>query len=179
MSTIKSSRYVSPIKTLVEDWDRRLQLFSKTLDEWIVCQKKYINLKQIFLTSDIQRQLTQETKIFNQVEKFWKELMRRTDDKPNAIRATTAPGLLESLQAYGLQMEKIQKSLEDYFETKRLIFPRLYFLSNEDLLEIISQSKEPLKIQVSVKMRVMILFVHHGHFFQDVLFRIERMCSRI
>jgi len=147
MSTIKSSRYVAPIKIQVEDWDRRLTLFSKTLDEWIVCQKRWLYLKQIFSTADIQRQLTAETKIFNQIEKFWRELMRKTDDKPNALRAATAPGLFESLQSYAVQMEKIQRSLEDYFETKRLIFPRLYFLSNEDLLDILSQSKEPLKIQ--------------------------------
>jgi hypothetical protein len=38
--------------------------------------------------------------------------MRRTDDKPNALRAATAPGLFEQLQAYGVQMEKIQRSLE-------------------------------------------------------------------
>ena len=67
MSTIKSSRYVGPIKTQVEDWDRRLTLFSKTLDEWIVCQKRWCYLKQIFSTADIQRQLSQETKVFNQV----------------------------------------------------------------------------------------------------------------
>lgn len=74
--------------------------------------------------------------------------MRKTDEKPNAMRAATTPGLLESLQTNNLQMEKIQRSLEDYFETKRLVFPRLYFLSNEDLLDILSQSKDPLKIQV-------------------------------
>ena len=67
MATIKSSRYVGPIKMLVEDWDRRLTLFSKTLDEWIVCQKRWLYLKQIFVTPDIQRQLTQEAKIFAQV----------------------------------------------------------------------------------------------------------------
>lgn len=67
MTTIKSSSYVGPIKTLVEDWDRRLTLFSKTLDEWILCQKRWLYLKQIFSTPDIQRQLTNETKIFNQV----------------------------------------------------------------------------------------------------------------
>lgn len=38
--------------------------------------------------------------------------MRRTDDKPNALRAATAPGLFENLQAYAVQMEKIQRSLE-------------------------------------------------------------------
>lgn len=70
MATIKSSRYVGPIKTLVEDWDRRLTLFSKTLDEWIISQKRWLYLKQIFATPDIQRQLVSESKTFNQVIKF-------------------------------------------------------------------------------------------------------------
>ncbi len=68
MTTIKTSRYVGPIKNQVEDWDRRLSLFSKTLDEWILCQKRWLYLKQIFSTPDIQRQLVQETKVFNQVK---------------------------------------------------------------------------------------------------------------
>ena len=38
--------------------------------------------------------------------------MRKTDDKPNAMRAATTPGLLENLQSVNLQMEKIQRSLE-------------------------------------------------------------------
>ena len=71
MATIKSSRYVGPIKVLVEDWDRRLVLFSKTLDEWIICQKRWLYLKQIFSTQDIQRQLVQEAKTFNNVNKTY------------------------------------------------------------------------------------------------------------
>jgi hypothetical protein len=67
MTTIKTSRFVGPIKNQVEDWDRRLVLFSKTLEEWILCQKRWLYLKQIFSTPDIQRQLIQETKVFNQV----------------------------------------------------------------------------------------------------------------
>lgn len=54
------------------------------------------------------------------IEKFWKDLMRKTDDKPNALRAATTPGLFESLQSYATQMEKIQRSLEVF--TQSLIF---------------------------------------------------------
>lgn len=67
MATIKASRYVGPIKTQVEDWDRKLILFAKTLEEWTDSQKKWLYLDQIFAAPDIQRQLPQETKIFLQV----------------------------------------------------------------------------------------------------------------
>lgn len=62
-------------------------------------------------------------------------------------QAGTTPGWLEIFQGCNQTLEKVQQSLADYLEIKRTAFPRFYFLSDEELLEILSQSKNPRAVQ--------------------------------
>ena len=60
-------------------------------------------------------------------------------------------GLPETLSQISAKLEEIQKALDLYLETKRQIFPRFYFLSNDDLLEILGQSQNPEAMQPHLK----------------------------
>ncbi|XP_043915244.1 dynein axonemal heavy chain 6 [Protopterus annectens] len=147
IATIASSRYVGPIKLRVDEWQKQLSLFNQTLDEWLTCQRNWLYLESIFSAPDIQRQLPAEAKMFLQVDKSWKDIMRKVNRLPNALRAATQPGLLEMFQNNNALLDQIQKCLEAYLESKRVIFPRFYFLSNDELLEILAQTRNPQAVQ--------------------------------
>ncbi|TMW63012.1 hypothetical protein Poli38472_005630 [Pythium oligandrum] len=147
ISTIMGSRFIGAIQDEVEGWRKRLVTLQETLDEWLLVQKNWIYLENIFSAPDIQRQLPDASKIFQHVDASWKTIMRRTFETPHVLTAGTFPGIKETLQQHNTHLDRIQKNLEDYLETKRMAFPRFYFLSNDELLEILAQSKNPQAVQ--------------------------------
>nr|XP_031294136.1 dynein heavy chain 14, axonemal [Camelus dromedarius] len=147
LATVKGTSYLGPIKDLADEWDQNLTLFSYTLEEWMNCQRNWLYLEPIFHSTEIQRQLPAEAKLFSQVISMWKEIMLKIQNKLDALRITTSAGVLEILQNCNVYLEYIKKSLEDYLEIKRMAFPRFYFLSNAELLSILAESRNPESVQ--------------------------------
>ena len=50
--------------------------------------------------------------MFNTVDKAWKDIMRRVEDRPNALKSAITPGTLDILQTCNQNLEKIQRNLE-------------------------------------------------------------------
>ena len=57
-------------------WEKKLRLFSETLDVWLAVQRAWMYLESIFKAADIQRQLPNEYKDFDRVNKMWLGLMK-------------------------------------------------------------------------------------------------------
>ena len=58
------------------------------------------------------------------------------------MKLLAIPNLLDNLSKTFDTLEIIEKSLEEYLEVKRTSFPRFYFLSNEELLEILAKQND-------------------------------------
>nr|XP_042114676.1 dynein axonemal heavy chain 14 isoform X2 [Peromyscus maniculatus bairdii] len=147
IATMKGSSYLRPIKDLVNEWHQNLSLFSYTIEEWMRCQRDWLYLEPIFNSLEIQKQLSAETKLFSQVLVMWRDIMSRVQNKLNALQITISTGVLDVLKICNEHLENIKKSLEDYLEIKRMAFPRFYFLSNTELMEILADSRNPDSVQ--------------------------------
>jgi dynein heavy chain len=141
------SLFKGPFEEEIDEWNTRLLRVSETLDEWLKCQRSWMYLQPIFDSDDIMKQLPTEGKRFKHVDQTWRQEMNNTRENPKIIECCAVEGLLEKWRECNVYLDMVQKGLEDYLETKRNAFARFYFLSNDELLEILSQSKDPTRVQ--------------------------------
>lgn len=77
--------------------------------------------------------------------------MKKVSKSPLVMDTINIPGILKSLERLADLLAKIQKALGEYLERERSAFPRFYFVGDEDLLEIIGNSKNVEKLQKHFK----------------------------
>ncbi|KAB0795300.1 hypothetical protein PPYR_12139 [Photinus pyralis] len=154
LSTMKSTRYVEPFIKDVDYWEKTLSYVMETLEVALVVQRQWLYLENIFGGEDIRKQLPQESQDFEDLTQDWIQITTAMYQAGTALRAThiqPPPALLNVMNKMNDQLELIQRALERYLETKRHIFPRFYFISNDDMLEILGNSKKPEAIQPHFK----------------------------
>ena len=73
-------------------------------------------------------------------------MMRDAPDVTNVVEACNVDDRLENLERMLSLLEMCEKALQDYLETKRIAFPRFYFVAPADLLDILSKGTNPQQI---------------------------------
>lgn len=148
------SPFKKPFEEEIMEWNYKLITLSDILEEWAKVQMQWMYLQPIFDSPDIAKHLAQENKKFKHVDTQWKAIMTTANRDKNVLKICfpefepkDSNQLLEKLKRANEDLEDIQKKLNDYLERKREAFARFYFLSNDELLEILSQTKDPTAVQ--------------------------------
>ena len=104
-------------------------------------------LEPIFTYEDISKSLSEENKKFQLVLQKWVHSMSWVEKNKKVLDLSNNERLLDDLKQMYVLIEDIQKALEYHLEAKRIDFPRFFFLSNDDLISVLAETREPSNIQ--------------------------------
>ena len=146
LQNLGSNKYVQGTKfqEIVDDWQKKLGTVDSVLSVWADVAKKWSMLESVFIGSqDIRVQLPDDSKRFDGVNTEFTNMMRDAPDVTNVVEACNVDERLENLERMLGLLEMCEKALQDYLETKRIAFPRFYFVAPADLLDILSKGTNP------------------------------------
>lgn len=141
------SPYKRPFAERISNWDAKLKTVQEVLDTWMQCQRQWLYLEPIFSSDDIITQLPVESKRFTTMDRTWRRIMAQSKQNPNVLDSCSDAKLLDSFKECNKLLELVAKGLSAYLESKRAAFPRFFFLSDDELLQILSQTKDPTAVQ--------------------------------
>uniref|UniRef100_A0A674GSU7 Dynein axonemal heavy chain 17 n=1 Tax=Taeniopygia guttata TaxID=59729 RepID=A0A674GSU7_TAEGU len=147
LQNVLASKYRAFFLQRAQDWQEKLSTTDTVINTWFEVQRKWSHLETIFIASeDTRSQLPEESKKFDTIDEDFRDLMADAVQTPNVIECTNKPRLHTRLEALQERLAVCEKALAEYLETKRLAFPRFYFVSSADLLDILSKGTEPLEV---------------------------------
>ena len=115
-------------------------------------QRQWIYLEAIFASQqDQDRQLIGDINKFGILNNRISVHMDRIKSKPNILVALLVDSFYNDLDDISKRLDESQKVLFSLLETKRGAFPRFYFLANDDLFELLGNSKDPGKVNKHIK----------------------------
>ncbi|KAM4581026.1 dynein axonemal heavy chain 11 [Odontesthes bonariensis] len=149
LQSVFLSKHVDHFLFQAVELQNQLTVADTVLMVWMEVQRTWAYLESIFKgCDDICQQLPADTHRFQAIDAEFQELMLDSAKTKNVIEATNKTHLFEKLEDLQKRLALCEKALAEYLETKRIAFPRFYFISSTDLLDILSKGGRPREVIV-------------------------------
>jgi dynein heavy chain len=109
-------------------------------------QRLWCLVQPLFETEEIRLELPSESKAFREADSSTRFLLTRMWKNKAVIKITKESGIGSKLVGIVESLETCKQSLWDFLDRKRMQFPRLYFVSDDVLLAMVSHSSQPAKV---------------------------------
>lgn len=144
-----ASRFLFQFEVEVTDWQKQLATVTDVFGLFTEIQKTWSYLEPLFIGSEeVKRELPEDAIRFAGIDVDVKDMLRSAWGTLNIKGACNIDGLYEKCEGIVEQLDLCKKSLADFLDGRRRQFPRYYFTSEADLLDILSNGSTPSKIIV-------------------------------
>jgi dynein heavy chain len=148
-----ANRYMNTFKDEILGWNKKLMNVADVNQITIEIQRTWSYLESLFIASEeVKKELPEATVRFAAIDKEVKEVLRVFKEKKNCVECCNSDhkgeNLMKFLEKQQKELEICEKALADYMESKRRAFPRFYFVSTADLLDILSNGNSPTRIMM-------------------------------
>ena len=138
LNKMLADKFVAGIKGDVLQLAQTLDLILRVVEQWEVFQSNWAILQPLFSQDIVKNALPNQATRFNVIQAKWKAIAESTLSDTKIFSVCSYPTIIEDFTDNNHQIEDILLSLNDYLELKRSAIPRLYFISNEEVLKLIS-----------------------------------------
>lgn len=128
-------------------WEKKFGTLDECLHNLNQVQRKWIYLEPIFGRGA----LPKEQSRFKGVDRDLRDIMQDVVKDTRVVSLVQNKDIKSKLENMVDQLQRCQKALNEFLEEKRSIFPRFYFIGDDDLLEILGQATNDKVIQAHLK----------------------------
>lgn len=151
IQSILVSRFVAQFRDAVTKWQKELFNVNEVFLLISEIQRTWSYLEPLFIHSEeVKRELPEDTTRFASIDDNVQTMLKNAWATQNVNKAFNGIGLAKNLEFLQEQLDLCKKSLADFLDGRRRQFPRYYFVSEADLLDILSNGSHPEKILVHI-----------------------------
>ncbi|KAI1853296.1 hypothetical protein JX266_002002 [Neoarthrinium moseri] len=144
---MKISPHYKAFEQEAASWEARMNELGVLLDVFQKVQQKWVYLEGVFTgNADIKHLLPHESQRFQKHNGSFNNIMKAVTKKPMVLEVLRIRDIQSNLEKVLEGLGAVASGLEQYLEKERASFPRFYFVGNEDLLEMIGNSNDTMRI---------------------------------
>ncbi|XP_043381883.1 dynein heavy chain domain-containing protein 1 [Chelonia mydas] len=160
LKNIILSPHAMELREEAESWTSTLRGFGALLDVWVSFQQKWIFLNIVLYEMDISLPSGELDCLFQKLDSRFRELMEVTSKHPLVLssmmpmatsnRESRFMGVpLQTMLSEGVEdLQLLIHALEYVLEATRMGFPRLFFLSNTEVVAMVASPAEPMEVTI-------------------------------
>ena len=153
INAMKKSEHAFVFAKEIEQLEGKIASLYELFNIWVDVQQEWVDLEGVFgnKRGDIRILLPTESARFETLTSDLFLLLKRLYKVDELFDIISVPDVCKTMRRFSQVLNRLQTSLVEYLNQQRELFPRLYFIGDDDLLEMIGASNNPTKLGKHMK----------------------------